>query len=90
MKIIKSFEDPEFFEKYHNDHGIQDEAYRMKGHWYWGLSDEGNLYYHSSIFCRENEWNIFNSPSNGKMITTLSIRDMKKIVKEFGHLLIFI
>jgi len=90
MKIVKSFEDEEFFEKYHNDQGFEDDAYKQKGHWYWGLNNDGHLCYHSSVYQNTDEWIIFNSPNNVKAAMKLSIRDMKRIIKEFGHLLVWI
>ena len=91
MKIVKSFEDKDFFEKYHNDseRDISDD-YKMKGQWYWRLGDDGNLYYHSSVYCKTDEWQIFQQPHNWKVAANLSLKDMKKIVKQFGHLLVFI
>lgn len=91
MKIVKFFEDEDFFEKYHNDQGIQDDAYKQKGHWYWGLSDDGDLCYHSSVYHHTEQWIIFNSnEKHYKVASKLSLKDMKKIVKEFGHLLVWI
>lgn len=67
MKIVKSFEDEEFFEKYHNDHGIQDDAYKQKGNWYWGLNSDGHLCYHSTVYQRTDEVSadsVYDKPVN--------------------------
>ena len=53
--------------------------------WFWGLGDDGNLYYRSSEFANQDRWHEYKRLAGA----TLTIGDMKKIVKEFGHLIVF-
>ncbi len=82
MKIIKQFDDFEFFDKVYE--GPNDPEKDM---WKWGLGDNGVLYCQSTDFIFHPEWmTLGHSPMAA---TKLSIKDMKKIVKEFGHLVVF-
>jgi hypothetical protein len=49
--------------------------------WIWGLGDDGWVYYKSNAYDLD-QWSIYGY--------SLSLRTMKKIVKEFGHLVVFI
>ena len=81
MKIIKSFPDHDFINsRLENKDGHFDE-------WYWGLGNDGELYYRTT----ENELH----PDQWYAVDyTLSydirLKDMKKLVKEFGHLLVWL
>jgi len=50
--------------------------------WIWGLGDDGNVYRRISDI---DNWNDINGP----LPTKISLREMKMLVKEFGHLVIF-
>ena len=52
--------------------------------WYWGLGDDGNLYCRGSYY--SDRWRLFNYGLGWD----LTIKDMKKIVKQFGDLLPFL
>lgn len=83
MNIIKEFSDFEFYSKiYEGPHDPKNDF------WKWGLSDDGDLYFTSSE--DNNKWRLFNSPSNGSIATKISIREMTRIVNNFGTLLVFI
>ncbi len=79
MKIIKSFEDYDFYESTCDP---------VDGHtWYWGLSDDGQIY------CTCTEFNKYPSFYKYKEITghrITSIKTMQKIIKNFGDLIPFI
>ena len=83
MKIVKQFEDPQFLQKvYHWRENLS-----AKDKWAWGLGDDGELYFRCSIFTDFAYWFRFQDRSN--VSNYLSIKDMKRIVKEFGHLVVF-
>jgi len=79
MKIVKSFSDPEFFQKqYHSD---------IEGEWFWGLGDDGGLYCKCPAdFEDPDRWYSYEHECHPR---SFSIRDMKRIVKAFGHLVVF-
>jgi hypothetical protein len=84
MKIIKEFSDPEFNKSHYSfsDPIINKSHYPMPYDWTWGLGDDGKLYCKSSIFMDAKEWLAFTDRS-----ISLSLDEMIRIVKEFGHLL---
>lgn len=83
MKIVKQFEDPQFLQKvYHWRENLS-----AKDKWVWGLGDDGELYFRCSIFTDPDEWSAFKD--RNLIANNLSIKDMKRIVKEFGHLVVF-
>lgn len=78
MKIVKSFEDKGYFD---------DRFSSTRETWRWGLGDDGNLYYQYDGGPHSDEWCWFFDPDER---WSLSIQDMKRIVKEFGHLLVWL
>ena len=73
MKIIKSFEDYSFLKSAAGS--PEDFVFT------WGLGDDGYVYYKCSAYADPNEWKVY-----GHM---LPLKTMCKIVKEFGHLLVW-
>jgi hypothetical protein len=49
--------------------------------WSWGLGDDGWVYYKSSAYEDPNKWCIYGY--------SIRLKTMCKIVKEFGHLLVW-
>ena len=82
MNIIKKFEDIDFLYKVYH--------WRPLGHqdrWFWGLGEDGEVYHQCSLFTDRDVWkNLHENPS---IAAKLTLKDMKRIVKEFGHLVIF-
>jgi hypothetical protein len=60
---------------------------KIKPHWSWGLGDDGILYCKGQIagHCFKQTWWPYERMGFG-----IPISEMRKIVKEFGHLLVFI
>jgi hypothetical protein len=81
MKIIKQFSDPIYMRKTYESWESDDE---LVGDWAWGLGADGNLYCKCSDF-ENDDWYLFSHTS-----FKVGIPEMKRIVKEFGHLLVFI
>lgn len=78
MKIIKEFEDPEYYGKRYRGCPL--------GVWNWGLGDDGEIYCKSNAFGdRGEDWHSIDYLS-----IVPPIKEMKKLVKEFGHLLVFL
>ena len=76
MNIVKQFHHDTFVTKVYDT---------VEGWWIWGLGEDGKLYFQHS-----ERSNIVWAPFAGSNLTYwLSIKDMEKIAKEFGHLLIF-
>lgn len=84
MQIIKQFEDKDFFERYYYLALEKEEL--ENGYWFWGLDSDGDLCCKCSDFLDPDSWYHYNELSFYKT----NIKDMRKIVKEFGHLLVFI
>jgi hypothetical protein len=64
---------------------FEDKDYAEKygyDHWYWGLGDDGNIYR------RANE--AYSWVDMNALVLSLYLGDMKKLVKEFGHLVVFL
>lgn len=83
MNIIKQFEDPEFVRKVY--HWTADDEWNPNDKWFWGLGDDGELYFRCtrfSSFC----WITIKDINVGEYFT---LKTMRRIVKEFGHLVIF-
>jgi hypothetical protein len=80
MKIVKEFSDLEFFRKRYRGN-----FYSQQDMWLWGLGENGELYCRCSTFA-EGKW----YPSDDIPYLNLSIADMKRITKEFGHLLVIL
>jgi hypothetical protein len=84
MKVVKEFSDPLFLEK----PSISSPDAEIEGHrWIWALGDDGELYYRCTKFSRPSEWYCFKNSDIARFVT---VSDMKRIVSEFGHLLIFL
>jgi hypothetical protein len=77
MKIIKQFDDLEYFKKRYKGNKI--EADDM---WSWGLGEDGELYCRTTTISSK-KWLSMSEVAG----LVFSIADMKRIVKEFGHLL---
>jgi hypothetical protein len=89
MKIIKHFSDPIYAAKYAELIGIEFKS------WHWGLSDSGDLYFKSQEWSEDNPSQFKFHEEDGWIPTNIveinfSIYDMKRIVKAFGHLVLFI
>jgi hypothetical protein len=83
VKIVKSFEDPEFLALSYN---WLSEDELSKEHFYWGLGEDGEVY----LKCTRHQpisWYKLNKA--GSFQDCISLKLMKRIVKEFGHLVIF-
>lgn len=84
MKIVKEFEDPEFMAN-PRICGLEDvKDYK----WIWGLGDDGNLYYRCTRLEDPNVW--WDLKGADYVAPLITLKHMKKIVKEFGHLLAFL
>jgi hypothetical protein len=85
MAIVKQFEDPEFLIDYYK----WVDTDQLKGsHFYWGLGDDGELYARCSRFADTDHWYPTVYLSN--MYQHFKLKYMKKLVKEFGHLVVFL
>jgi hypothetical protein len=84
MKIIKEFEDDDFFAH----PKISSPEYHGRYTWLWGLGDDGFIYYRSTRFSHPDEWRELSS--NERIAILVSLKTMKKLVNQFGHLLVFI
>lgn len=65
---------------------FQDDNYAEKNGcriWYWGLGDDGNIYRRLDD---KDDW----VDINGLLPIRTDLNDMKRIVKEFGHLLVWL
>jgi hypothetical protein len=83
MAIVKQFEDPEFLIDYYK----WVDTDQLKGsHFYWGLGDDGELYCQCATFITTGNW----VPINYGNLFPLPISALKRVVKEFGHLLVFL
>jgi len=83
MNIVKEFEDNEY---YHlpgvRPTGVIDPS----ATWFWGLGEDGHLYYRF-IPSYTDQWSSYQIHADH---IPMSIAQMKKIVNEFGHLLVFL
>jgi hypothetical protein len=82
MKIVKELESNKFAIK--RSPGMNDSNH--KAHWSWGLGEDGILY-GKGVFSGhsyEDNWYPYHTLSFG-----ITISEMKRIIKEFGHLLVF-
>jgi hypothetical protein len=86
MNIVKQFDDYVFFKKHFYLAFEDNDPEYINGSWRWGLGDDGELYCQCSDFEDPKMWYDLSETSFG----IKSIREMKKIVKEFGHLLVFV
>lgn len=81
MKIVKQFDDPVYFHRCFHRPPAEGEYYR------WGLGDDGLVYYCDSMDrgYPPGFWSKIVRPGQ-----TITMRDMKLLIKEFGHLLVWI
>ena len=84
MNIIKEFEDADFFA--HPE--ISSPEYHGRYTWYWGLGDDGQIYYRCTRFSDPNEW--WNLHEAQEIAAIVRLKTMNKLVKQFGHLLVFL
>jgi hypothetical protein len=85
MKIVKEFNDPEFLKVLYN-WVSNDEL--LKEYFHWGLGDDGELYCRCSCFGKDRTW-ILPGGSRSNFGELINLRTMTRIVKQFGHLVIF-
>ena len=84
MKIIKEFEDTTFLDK----PDVSSSTLDNEGHkWIWGLGSDGDLYYRCTKFSKPDTWFVL---KYSDVARSINIYDMKRIVNEFGHLLVFL
>lgn len=86
MKIVKIFEDKEYFDKMHAHYAQE------IGSWFWGLSEDGEIYYKEVFNLNRKEgydWIGFNFMGVSNL-SHFTLREMKLLVKEFDHLLAFL
>jgi hypothetical protein len=77
MKIIKEFEDINYPKRIYK--GNYDIPF-----WFWGLGEDGELYYNRSDY-NMNGWSLATN-----LHFPLSLSEMKKVIEEFGHLLVML
>ena len=82
MKIVKSFEDFKFFNKVYEGPNDPEQEF-----WKWGLGEDGDLYCQCSDFTDILKWYRYDMLTG--ISSKVSLRDMRRIVKEFGHLVVF-
>jgi hypothetical protein len=81
MKIVKEFPDQDFFCLPE----ISSPECHGKYEWFWGLGEDGEIYYRCTRFTDPDEWHEL-----GRTVSPLvRLKTMKKLVKQFGHLVIF-
>jgi hypothetical protein len=84
MNIVKEFEDQEFFCL----PALSSPEYHGLYTWYWGLSDDGDLYYRCTRFSEPDRW--FELSKHDDIAGCISLKTMKKLVGQFEHLLVFL
>jgi hypothetical protein len=84
MKIVKQFEDPEFLAITYNWVSSDNLS---REHFYWGLGEDGELYCKCSRFIENHLWHP--PCAIGNLEDKISLKLMRRIVKEFGHLVVF-
>lgn len=87
MKIIKEIISQDYYKNYLGDLNFETEEEfeeaSKNGYWLWGLGADGDLYCKCSDFEDPNDWYLYD------VISCPPLVEMKKIVKAFGHLLVF-
>lgn len=84
MNIAKQFED----EEYYRLPGVRPTGIIPPGAtWLWGLGEDGQLYYRFVPSDYPDQWYAYQTHAE---YLPMSIAQMKKIVNEFGHLLVFL
>lgn len=93
LRIVKSFKSDEYATTMHNRY-VEGSTHRQietatlpggKPSLEWGLSSEGQLCCRGHFtYCNYPDWSEYES-----CVFSISLIEMKKIVKEFGHLVIF-
>lgn len=87
MKIVKQFDSNEWAIKHSGSRVSSWDGAEHKPNWTWALGDDGYLYGQGWILGHlyTNGWCRYEDMSFGIPLT-----EMKKIVKEFGHLLVWL
>ena len=80
MKIIKQFQDPEYYAARFSY--LEPES----GEWYWGLGEDGALYCYSTRII-DDDWSEYSEMNDYKPLT---IKTMSRIVREFEPLLVML
>jgi hypothetical protein len=88
MKILKEFSDPEFAVKVAPKLWIGNPD--PQDDWFWGLGDDGEIYFRSNRYYFQAPGGWFRMSTSHEVATSISLRDMKHLVKEFGHLLVWL
>lgn len=84
MNIVKQFEDKEYYLL----PGVRPTGrIEPDATWFWGLGDDGQLYYRFVSIYFPDRWYAYQSHADS---LPMSIAQMKKLVNEFGHLLVFL
>jgi hypothetical protein len=85
MKIIKQFEDREYYRL----PGVKPKHKEVEPNatWFWGLGENGYLYYRFIPMSDPDQWFAYQNHAD---YLPMSVAQMKKIVNEFGHLLVFL
>lgn len=84
MKILKEFEDNEY---YHHPKVKPTGIIEPNATWFWGLGEDGQLYYRFIPIDFPDQWYAYQTHASH---LPMSIAQMKKIAKEFGHLLVWL
>ena len=84
MKIVKSFYDDQYYDLLCKHLGIPNDN---QG-WEWGLGEDGKLYCFCETFHQTMMWQDFIEVAGKNFILPVSC--MRKIVKQFGDLLVFL
>ena len=84
MKILKEFEDKQY---YHSTGVRPVGVIQSDATWFWGLGEDGQLYYRFVPNDFPGKWYSYQTHAEH---LPMSIAQMKKIVSEFGHLLVFL
>lgn len=84
MKIVKQFEDDDFLRKVYS--WREPHEFNDQDKFIWGLGEDGNLYFKCTRFNPGDAWNTFKTVA---VADHLTLKEMKRLIKEFGHLVIF-
>ena len=85
MKIVKQIEDPVFLRKVYD--WKEEDEWSEKDKWFWGLGEDGEVYYRCTPSTDNTIWIALTGSIS--IASKISFKDMRKLVKEFGHLVIF-
>jgi hypothetical protein len=85
VNIVKEFKDPEFLAVLYN--WCSNEQL-FGSNFHWGLGEDGELYCRCDLFIEGKNW-IKPHTSRNNFGELINLKVMKRIVKQFGHLVIF-